>query len=83
MFTQAMNSIFNNSKKKVNVVNDTINLEVNKEDALIILGTLVKVQVSKGVKDPKIMDLSGRISVQVLDKLSTEEIKEFRKSIKV
>lgn len=83
MFTQAMNSIFNNSKKKVNVVNDTINLEVNKEDALIILGSLVKAQVSKGVKDPKIMDLSGRISIQVLDKLSAEEIKEFRKSIKI
>lgn len=60
---------------------EEINIKITKEDLLVITGALIKLQVLKGVKDDKMLDLSAKLMTQVLDNLTAEEISEFRKNI--
>jgi hypothetical protein len=55
---------------------DTINIEVTKEELLVIIGALIKLQVATGVKDEQLLKLSSKLSTQAIDLLSTEDFNE-------
>lgn len=51
-----------------------IDIKMTQEDLLIIIGSLVKEQMSRGVKEQKILDLLSRLSLQAIDKVDFKEV---------
>jgi hypothetical protein len=52
---------------------ENITVEMTQDDLLVIIGSLIKDSVSKGVHDQKILDLVARLSLQAIDKIDFEE----------